>query len=522
MSNQQHATQVVVVGGGTAGWLTACLLRACPRLNIHVTLVESPNIPSIGVGEGTWPSMRQTLHKIGLSEAEFLKQCDAAFKQGSRFDAWRTGQENDRYYHPFTLPEGYPHLDLSQYWLPYQQEVSFANAVSAQARVSDMQRAPKALQAGENSTALNYGYHLDAGKFASLLQTHGTAKLGVNHVLATIDSVIGDSSAPIQAIVTDSGERFEADLFIDCTGFSGRLIEQHYHIPWQSIESTQINNRALALQIPYENAHSPIASATLSTAHSQGWTWDIGLQNRRGIGLVYSSHFTSDDEAEQCLRQHVENSTQGSGAFLKQLEKIEAKAIAYQPGVRTQFWHHNCVAIGLSAGFLEPLEASAIALIESAVNFISDNITPDVQANAVVAKRFNSTMHYHWSKIIDFIKLHYVLSSRRDSDYWRAQTAIETCSDWLQDNLQLWAQSGPNLHDVPMMMEMFPAASWRYIWYGMQQEKLALPMDNAANAAQLAMQVEAERCFKQVANQTRHLLQSLPTHREWLKQLALR
>lgn len=541
MNKVKRPIQVVVVGGGTAGWLSACLLAASQSQNIKVTLVESPNIATIGVGEGTWPSMRQTLRKIGLSEAQFLIECDAAFKQGSCFENWCHNQNNDRYYHPFSVPSGYPQYDFSEHWLPYQKDVSFADAFSPQGRIAEQHRAPKSLMAGDDATSLNYGYHLDAGKFATLLQKHGTQKLGVAHILATIEHVKGEQDAPIQALITHDGQIIEGDLFVDCTGFAGRLIEQHYQVGWQSIEGMHINNRALAVQVPYAETTSPIASATMSTAQSHGWIWDIGLQSRRGVGFVYSDQFIQNQEAEALLQAYLkkpylqnQNSQKQSSQKQNSQEKntlpqVEPRLITFDPGVRNTFWKHNCVAIGLSAGFLEPLEASAIALIETSVNFLAENLLPEPSLNQALSARYNEMMTYHWQRIIDFIKLHYVLSSRQDSDYWRAQTDRSTCSDWLQAHLAIWAHRSPNFYDFPMMMEMFPAASWRYIWYGMQRGKIEfvnppernLP-EQTASFAQKVLLEQSQKHFGQVANQTRQLMHTLPTHRDWLTQLQKR
>ena len=529
MNKEIGTTKVVVVGGGTAGWLTACLLAASQTRSLQVTLVESPNIATIGVGEGTWPSMRQTLQKIGIAESTFLLACDAAFKQGSCFDGWcqtplssQNATHRDRYLHPFSVPAGYPHHDFSSDWFWYQQDVSFADALSPQGRIAQQCRAPKPLNTAPANASLNYGYHLDAGKFATLLQKHGTDKLGIKHILENIDSVIGDSNKPIESLITEKGRVIEADLYIDCTGFSGRLIAQHYGAAWNSIESAHINNSALAVQVPYSTANAPIESVTKSTAQSHGWIWDIGLQSRRGVGLVYSDHFIDDAGAEALLRDYVKQES------AVQWESLSLKPIRFTPGVREAFWVHNCVAIGLSAGFLEPLEASAIALIETSANFLAENLLPQAAQLDAVAAHYNETLQYHWQRIIDFIKLHYVLSKRDDTAYWQAQTRTDSCSEWLQTRLEIWAHRSPNMYDFPLMMEMFPAASWRYIWFGMQRGHFA---PNASNSVDLKSRIlnneivlteQAQRHFEQVAKQTRHLMQTLPTHRDWLTQLQNR
>lgn len=507
---------IVVVGGGTAGWLTACLLAAdhgrgdSPRARIQ--LVESANVPSIGVGEGTWPSMRSTLQRIGISERDFIVQCDASFKQGSTFQGWRTGASDDQYHHPFTLPAGYPELNLGQHWLPFQSQVEFSNAATAQGRIGEMGLAPKSRRSSEYSAALNYGYHLDAGKFAQLLQQHGTEKLGIRHIIDDVLSVQGGANEPISALNTKEHGQLKADLYIDCSGFAGLLIDKHYQVPLQSVRDCLFNDAAIAIQVPYgnegENENERIASNTIASAQTHGWTWDIGLYSRRGVGYVYASDFTDAEQAETTLRQHIAKTS--SNLSESQIEQLQAKHIKLNPGYRSSFWQHNCVAIGLSAGFIEPLEASAIALVEVAAKYVSEHLTIPGELHSTVAKRFNQTMTAHWQKIIDFLKLHYVLSKRNDSEYWLAHRDERHWSQWLRESVQLWQHNGPGLYDLPMAMEMFPAASFQYIWYGMNRGASMQPMTPDINTD------KAANLFQQVAQQTRALAQSLPDNRELL------
>ena len=546
---------IVVVGGGTAGWLTACLLAAdhgqsngkhylqtkTQGTSVRVTLVESPNIASIGVGEGTWPSMRSTLQRIGISEKEFLLRCNASFKQGSCFQGWRTGDSSDWYYHPFSLPEGYPQHDHSCGWLPFQEQVSFTNALSAQGRMCDLAKAPKTATTPDYAFALNYGYHLDAGKFADLLTEHGTQQLNIQHIRDDVVKIVtetGQARAPIQAITTQQNGAIKGDLFIDCTGFKGLLIEQHFQVERAQLATPLLNDRAVAMQVPYVHEQAPIASATLATALSSGWIWDIGLPTRRGVGMVYSSAFLSADQAELQLRKHIDNTlaqpssqstvAANTAASLSDaqraaiLKDITARHITLSTGIRKTFWVENCVAVGLSAGFIEPLEASAIALIETSASFISDNLPLAAQDTPFIAKRFNQTMTHHWHRIIDFLKLHYVLSQRSDSDYWYAQRQLDNCSDWLRENLQLWQRRSPNLHDLSMNTDMFPAASWQYIWFGMQQGQLpflAAPPTPVSGGSEQVID-RAQLAFQRVANKTRSLAQTLPSNRELLAHIC--
>ena len=458
--------QVVIVGGGTAGWLTAGIIAAEYRVNnvsgVKITLVESPDVGTIGVGEGTWPSMRATLKKIGISETELIKVCDASFKQGSKFVGWKNGLESDVYYHPFTLPSGYGEVNLFAAWKTHYSNMAFADAVTIQGQMCEMGCAPKQITAPEYAGALNYGYHLDAGKFAGLLQKHCTDVLGVKHVLDHVLDITPASNGDIESIKTRSSGDIQGDLFIDCTGLACLLIGQHYGIPFVDKKAISINDCALATQIPYNENANAIASPTIATAHSAGWTWDIGLSSRRGVGYVYSSAHISDENAERELRVHLAKSIGKEKA-----DKISARKIAIRSGHREQFWHKNCVAIGMAAGFIEPLEASALALVELSASMIRDEMPMTRETMAVVAKRFNEVTQYRWRRIISFLKLHYILTQRRDTEYWCDVSKQDAIPEDLHELLLLWKLRPPNDNDFNLLEEIFPSASYQYVLYGM-------------------------------------------------------
>ncbi len=298
--------RVVIVGGGTAGWLTAGVIASRYPTDadngLEVILVESPDVATIGVGEGTWPSMRTTLQQMGVSETDFMRECDVSLKQGSRFENWVTGN-NDYYYHPFSLPQGYGEFNLVPHWQLVRDKISFADAVSQQSQLCDQGRAAKQISTPEYAFNVNYGYHLDAGKFAGFLQKHCIEKLGVQHI---VDHVIGVNTRPnedIESLETKASGVLAGDLFIDCTGFASLLLGEHYKVPFNNVSEYLFNDSALAVQVPYRKPDDPIASHTLSTAQTAGWIWNIGLPTRRGVGHVYSSKFISDENAERELRR---------------------------------------------------------------------------------------------------------------------------------------------------------------------------------------------------------------------------
>ena len=461
MDPSEHAVRrIVIVGGGSAGWLTAGLLAARHAGHCDITLIESPTLPPIGVGEGTWPTMRDTLRSIGIREAELIRECDASFKQGSRFDGWVDGGAGDSYLHPFSLPQGYTECNLVPAWRQRHRTTPFAALVTPQAAVCAHGRAPKQASTPEYAAVVNYAYHFDATKFALLLRRHAVEQLGVHHVADDVVEVCAHDNGDIAAVQTQAHGRIEGDLFIDCSGHAALLLGQHCQVPFISQQAVLFCDRALALQVPYADERAPIASQTISTAQTAGWVWDIGLPTRRGVGLVYSSAHCSDDEAERMLREHL----QRHGG---PIDPPAPRALRFTPGHRERFWQRNCVAIGLSAGFLEPLEASALALIEYAAGFLCDQLPATRAAMDTIAERFNDGCRYRWARIIDFLKLHYVLSQRNDSDFWRDHRRRESIPDRLQALLALWRHLPPSRYDLVRHDEPFPSASYQYILYGM-------------------------------------------------------
>lgn len=495
--------RLVIVGGGTAGWLTAAIAASHHKSHlpdsVQVTLVESSDIPTIGVGEGTWPTMKNTIRSIGLKESDFFKHCHAAFKQGGKFVNW-VHPENEFYYHPFTFPFGYGRIDLA----PYVEDIGkFAEESNFQHHICEAGLAPRSLAEGEYQGQCNYAYHLDAGAFAELLKQHCTSKLGVKHVVATVKQAKLDSQQNITSIELEQDiPDIEGDIFVDCTGFASYLLGKTLGVGFKSTNDILFNNRALAMQVPYEHENSPIASHTIATAHKAGWTWDIGLTSRRGVGYVYSSDFTTKEEAETTLHQYV-------GAAGKNLS---IKEIEFQSGHREQFWKNNCVAVGLAAGFVEPLEATALMLIELSARYIAEQWPTSSDLNSLTAKRFNQQMLYRWGRILDFLKLHYMLT-KRPEEYWRANTQVDTIPESLQEDLALWQYRGPSTQDFNSAIELFPAASYQYVIYGMGFRPEFSKTQNV-----FAQSDQAHKIIARNQQFTEQMLRTLPKHRDMIQQ----
>lgn len=495
----QSIGSVVILGGGTAGWLSACRIAAA-RPDLSVTLVEAPDIPTVGVGEGTWPTMRATLAAIGIDEAEFLAACDGSFKQGSRFDGWVDGRADDRYLHPFTPPPPMPADALVAAWSETGGGVDFASAMTAQAAACARDLAPRQRAMPGYQGALNYAYHLDAGKFATLLRRHAVQRLGVRHVADTVTGVRADGQGDIAALATRAHGEIAGGLFIDCSGHAAMLIGGHCGAAWIDRSDVLLNDRALAVQVPTA-VGAPIASQTIATAHRAGWIWDIALPNRRGIGCVYASRFLADDAAEAELRAYIARA-------LPDAPDAPVRRLAFPTGHRARFWHGNCVAIGLSAGFIEPLEASAIVMIELSLTALIENFPARRDTLPVLAERFDALFRYRWDRIVDFLKLHYLLS-RRDEPYWRAQRDPARVPARLAGLLTLWRDQVPSRWDFPQVDEIFSAESHQYILYGM-----GYPVPEGSTATDRARGAIAE-----TARRARALAAGLPGNRAYLDAL---
>ncbi|NQY64061.1 MAG: tryptophan 7-halogenase [Alteromonadaceae bacterium] len=500
---------IVIVGGGTAGWMVASRLAAQylshTQSKITITLVESASVKPVGVGEGTWPTMRTTLKKIGISEAEFIRECDATFKQGSKFNGWVTGNKSDYYYHPFVLPQDFSNTNLMHHWQEIGQASSFSNAVCVQEQLCAHGLAPKQINTPEYASVANYGYHLNAGKFAALLQKHCLAKFSVKHIIDDVIKVNSAKNGDIASISTQKHGEIKGDLFIDCTGFACLLLGKHLKVPFIDKSDTLFIDTALTVQVPYENDHSPISCVTQSTATSAGWIWDIGLTHRRGIGHVFSSRHTSETDAEAKLKDYI-------GQHIK---SGEIKKIKFKPGHRSHCWEKNCIAVGLSAGFLEPLEASSLVQIEFAADWLCDQLPATRTTMDIIAKRFNQAFTYRWSRLIDFLKLHYVLSKRTDSDsdFWIENRHSNSIPESLKELLSLWQHHYPWHHDFEHSNEIFSSASYQYILAGMGFRTNANYLSSDAENA-LAM-----KHFTQNQTTTNKYLLHLPKHRELLNQI---
>ena len=495
--------RIVIVGGGTAGWLTAGLLAASRAANgaprFSVTMIEPPDIPIIGVGEGTWPTMRETLRRIGVREKDFLRACSASFKQGSKFCGWTHGGE-DFYYHPFEPPLAAKGADAARAWLSSDTDESFSNAVSHQERLCEAHRAPKTATSPDYAGVANYGYHFDAGALAGFLRDHCVQRLGVEIVADAMTGVEPDDTGAIKAIGTRASGAVAGDFFIDCTGFRAVLMKGHFGAHLTPLGDRLIADRALAVQSPY-NEDEQIRSVTMGTAQDAGWIWDIGLATRRGVGYVHSSAHTDPHAAEATLRRYL---ARGNEGFAKDLS---FRLLTFTPGYLDRFWEKNCVAVGLSAGFVEPLEASSIMLTELAARELAGLLADMTDMNDAAAA-FNGRMTAHWRQVVHFLKLHYALSARVEP-FWRDNRDPASWPSDLRDDLQAWSQRPPSLDDFAGRSEIFPAESYQYVLYGATGAAARASVERQANGAD-AGNLAADKA----AYDARRYLGLLPANRD--------
>ena len=437
--------QVVIVGGGTAGWMTALYLTRimARRQPMDITLVESPDLGIIGVGEATIPTLRQTLLDLGIAEEEFLLATNGGFKHAICFRDWLhppgEGSGRAEYFHPFEQ------LDYKDVYAACElirreggDQDRFISLTSAQYHACMANKAPHG-GPDKQVKGFNYAYHLDAVLFGRLMREHAVAQ-GVKRIESHISRVHGSTETGIQALELADGTRLEGDLFVDCSGFHRLLLGATLQEPYQDFRKWLPCNRAVAVQVDYEKG-DVILPYSIAHAQDSGWIWDIRLSSRRGTGYVFSADHASDEQALATLARYLN----------KPAESLPARFIDMKAGRARRFWVHNCVAIGLSAGFFEPLESTGIMMIELGIRCLIDNwpLASQDDANEVVRENYNRYMDDLFEEILEFIVMHYRLSQRRDTAFWRDVAHLAT-PPRLQARLQLWQHKAPSHFDLPL------------------------------------------------------------------------
>jgi tryptophan halogenase len=487
---------IAILGGGTAGWMAAAILAR--RLGVAcgaIRVIESPEIGIIGVGEATIPPIRLFNQALGIDEHEFLQQTEGTIKLGIEFRDWsRLGHD---YFHPFGSHGIHiEQISLHQEWLKFRslgQPQSFEeyslNTVAAR-----LGRVP-ALEANDDalSPVFAYAYHFDAALYAEYLRSYAQAR-GVVRLQRKVTEVeLRGEDGFIRALHLDDGERIEADLFIDCSGFRGLLIEGALKTGYEDWTAWLPCDRAVA--VPCESAGA-LTPYTRSTARAAGWQWRIPLQHRIGNGYVYCSRFLSDDEATATLLANLDGAARGAPRLLR-----------FTTGRRKKFWNKNCIALGLASGFLEPLESTSIHLIQSGLTHLL-NLFPDRTCAPVLADEFNRLATTEFERIRDFLILHYKANARDDAPLWRYCRAMDI-PDKLAYKIRQFRNSG---RVVKYGGDLFATPNWVAVLLGQEiapehYDPLVDQRDRAQACANLQM----------IRAAIRRRAESAPRHEEYLR-----
>ncbi len=487
--------KLVIVGGGTAGWMTAArLARHFGRTSVQLILVESSEIGTVGVGEATIPTLRRFYADLGISDAEVIRVTGATCKLGIQFENWQ--QAGSRFIHPFGLfGQRANGIDFHHYWLRASTlgdagelpEYSLGVQLAEHHRFVEPSPNPPS-----ELSVFDWALHFDATRFAQLMRD-SAERHGVRRVDAKVQRVnLHPDTGYIRSLSLDNGEHLEGDVFIDCSGFRALLIEEALQVGYEDWSQWLPCDRAVAVQSRREGAPPPY---TVSLAHRAGWQWRIPLQHRQGNGHVYCSQYCSDEDAEATLRQHID------GELLH-----EPRRFAFTAGRRRRVWHRNCIAVGLASGFLEPLESTSIALVETAIEKIRHAFQRPGYTDAQVSE-FNDLTAQEYERVRDFIILHYKLNQRHGEAFWdRCREMV--VPDSLRQKIQAFRERG-ELIRYPV--EIFGPPSWLAIYNGFG----CLPESYHPDAERL----EADyllSSLKQMRQSVAQTVKAVPSHEEFL------
>jgi hypothetical protein len=448
---------IVILGGGTAGWITANLMAThWADSGIEITLVESPSIGIIGVGEGSTPPLKTFFDIIGVEEKDWMARCHATYKTGITFRNWSSKPGFDEYFHPFSCqPDNFSVPGFFHNSFLRRQGVDLDGHPSQFFLAWHLAKQRLAPVAPPNFPfEMNYGYHFDSHLLGEFLQEWATEKKGVKYKQATIKDAVLNEHGYISHLVADNDEEIKADFYVDATGFRSQLLQQALGVEFESCEDVLFNDSAVVFPTSPEENPTP---ETLSTAMKYGWSWKIPLTKRFGNGYVYSSKFVDDADAETEFRTHL--------GLLD--SDVEARVLKFKVGRVKEHWHKNCLAVGLSQGFIEPLEATALDMVqEPAVRFIEAVNKGDFTDK--YRGEFNDRINRRFDAIRDYIVCHYRISTRTDTDYWRANGSNEKISTSLRHLLAAWI-GGKNISDELERQNLdayFPSLSWNCLLAG--------------------------------------------------------
>jgi len=426
--------QVVILGGGTAGWMTAAYLGKALQGTVGITLLEAPSIPRIGVGEATVPNLQRVVFDfLGIPEDEWMRECNASFKVAVKFINWRTPGPGtheardlegrpDHFFHPFGLLPSQEQIPLSHFWsykrLKGETDEPFDYSCFKEPAIMDGNLAPRY---ADGTPATRYAWHFDAHLLADYLRRLATTRQGVAHVEGRLGEVRKDERGFITALVTEDGQVLDGDLFIDCSGFRGLLINQAMEEPFIDMSDRLLCDSAVAAPVPHDDVACGVEPYTSAIAMPSGWVWRIPLLGRFGSGYVYSSRFVTRDEAslDFCRLWNLDP------------DKAGLNQIRFRVGRNRRAWVKNCVGIGLASCFLEPLESTGIYFIYAAIYQLVKHF-PDLSFDPLLTARFNHHIETTFDDTRDFIQAHFFYSPRTDTPFWKANKDLRISDSFLE------------------------------------------------------------------------------------------
>lgn len=519
---------VVILGGGTAGWMTAAYLGKALQNTVKIVVLEAPAIPKIGVGEATIPNLQRAFFDyLGIAEEDWMRECNASYKMAVKFINWRTpgsgspeprslGRRADAFHHPFGLLPSSDQIPLSHYWaakkLHGATDEAYDYACFTESAIMDAKKAPRWL---DMRPATYYAWHFDASLVAAFLRKFAVTKQAVEHVEDEMTEVLTDERGFITALRTKSGRLLEGDLFVDCSGFRGLLINQAMGEPFIDMSDHLLCDSAVATAVPHDDEKHGVEPYTSSIAMPAGWTWKIPMLSRFGTGYVYSSSFASQDEATMDFAR----------LWGLDPEQTSFNQIRFRVGRNRRTWVRNCVSIGLASCFLEPLESSGIYFIYAAIYMLAKHF-PDRNFDQVLIDRFNREIEEMFDDTRDFIQAHFYFSPRTDTPFWQANKELRL-ADGIQEKVETYRAGLPvnlPITDEGTYYGNFEA-EFRNFWTNGSYYCIFAGLGLLPRAPLPALTYKpesiaaAEQLFAEIKRKQRDMVDSLPSNYDLLRQL---
>jgi flavin-dependent dehydrogenase len=510
--------KLVIVGGGTSGWMTASYLSKAFD-DLDITLIESGTVGTIGVGEATFSTVKLFFDFLELHERDWMPHCSGSYKLAIRFQNWT--KDGGHFYHPFQRYETSDGMTGAEWWLKLRNGEPVDYACFVTPHICDAMRSPRFLDGtvydekvqdyfddgkpvpnasiARHEVQYPYAYHFNAAELARYLQGYATDR-GVKRIVDDVVDVVLDEEGAIAGVQTKDNGLISADLFVDCTGFRGLLINKALNEPFTSFNDTLLNDSAVAIQVPRDIEKLGMRPYTTAHAHNAGWSWNIPLYGRDGTGYVYSSQFIDKDEAEREFREFL-----GPAA-----KDCTANHIRMRIGRSRNSWVKNCVAIGLSSGFVEPLESTGIFFIQHGIEELVNHFPRGTQIDPNMVRSYNQTINQCIDGVRQFLTIHYAGGKRDDTPYWRAATNVQLPED-LAERMRIFKARLPSDRNIFQPFHGFEAYSWSIMLLGLGYE----PEGHLALLDHLD-ESRAREMFAQVQQKAKWLVKALPSQYEYL------